>query len=155
MRVAANNDVPVVAMAEDIPNMGNLTDRIAEALPDGTTVFNKDHFGCGDQVEILEAIKATGRGTAILIGVETDVCVSHSALSLMQHDFDVVVVQDITATTVGDQSIGLTRIRDAGGLITSLKSLYYEWMRSVTGCVTHNDKDPSLKNAPLPSNLIL
>jgi nicotinamidase-related amidase len=155
LRVAGNNDVPVVAMAEDIPNMGNLTDRIAEALPERTTVFNKDYFGCGDQVEILEAIKTTGRGTAILIGVETDVCVAHSALSLVKHDFDVVVVQDITATTVGDQSIGLTRIRDAGGLITSLKSLYYEWMRSVTGCVTHNDKDPNLKNTPLPSNLIL
>ena len=155
LRVAANNDVPVVAMAEDIPNMGNLTDRIAKALPEGTTVFNKDFFGCGDQVEILKAIKATGRGTAILIGVETDVCVAHSALSLMQHDFDVAVVGDVTATTVGDHDIGLTRIRDAGGLITSLKSLYYEWMRSVTGCVTHNDKDPNLKNTLLPSNLIL
>ena len=143
LRVAANNDVPVVAMAEDIPNMGNLTDRIAKALPEGTTVFNKDFFGCGDQVEILKAIKATGRGTANLIGVETDVCVAHSALSLMQHDFDVAVVRDVTATTVGDQDIGLMRIRDAGGFICSVKSLYYEWMRSVTGCMSHNDMDPN------------
>ena len=73
----------------------------------------------------------------------------------MQHDFDVAVVRDVTATTVGDQDIGLMRIRDAGGLITSLKSLYYEWMRSVTGCVAHNDKDPNLKNTTLPPNLIL
>ena len=155
LRVAGNNGVPVVAMAEDIPNMGNLNDRITHALPKGTTVFNKDFFGCGDQVEILKAIKATGRGTAILIGVETDVCVAHSALSLMQHDFDVAVVGDVTATTVGDQDIGLMRIRDAGGLICSVKSLYYEWMRSVTGCMSHNDMDPNFKNIALPPTLIL
>lgn len=155
LRVAQNMDIPIVAMAEDIPHAGNLNDKIARALPKKTNTFNKDVFGCGDQLEICEAIKATGRGTAILIGMETDVCVAHSALSLMEHGFDVAVVRDATATTAGDEDIGLMRIRDAGGVICSVKSLYYEWMRSVTGCIALIDKDPDLEDVARPYTLVL
>lgn len=155
LRVAAKMDVPIVAMAEDVPHSGTLNDEIAKALPESTEVFNKDYFGCGDQPEICAAVKATGRGTAVLIGMETDVCVAHSALSLMAHGLDVVVVRDATISTAADEDIGLMRIRDAGGVICSVKSLYYEWLRSVSGCVALLDKDPDLEGAALPPVLVL
>ena len=155
IRAANSIGIPIVAMAEDIPNSGPLTEKITAALPAEAHVFNKDVFGCGDQPEILEAIKATGRNTAVLVGMETDVCVAHSALSLMGKGYDVVVVADATITTAADQEIGLMRIRDAGGVLCSVKSIYYEWLRSVSGCYALLDVNSDLEARDLPPTVVL
>jgi nicotinamidase-related amidase len=155
IRAANSIGIPIVAMAEDIPNSGPLTEKITAALPTEAHVFNKDVFGCGDQPEILEAIKATGRNTAVLVGMETDVCVAHSALSLMGKGYDVVVVADATITTAADQEIGLMRIRDAGGVLCSVKSIYYEWLRSVSGCYALLDVNSDLEARDLPPTVVL
>ncbi|MFY9238202.1 MAG: isochorismatase family protein [Roseovarius sp.] len=155
IRAANSIGIPIVPMAEDIPNSGPLNEKITAALPAEAHVFNKDVFGCGDQPEILEAIKATGRNTAVLVGMETDVCVAHSALSLMGKGYDVVVVADATITTAADQEIGLMRIRDAGGVLCSVKSIYYEWLRSVSGCYALLDVNTDLEARDLPPTVVL
>ena len=155
LRAAPLIGIPVVAMAENIARSGNLNEEIMKALPHGTKVFDKDVFALGHQAEIFEAVKATGRRTAILIGMETDVCVAHSALSLIEAGFDVAVVSDATISTAADEDIGLTRIRDAGGVICSVKSLYYELMRSVSGCMAFVEKDPKIASEALPPTLVL
>jgi nicotinamidase-related amidase len=155
VRAADHIGVPIIAMAEDIPRSGPLNAKINGALPANTHVFDKNVFGCGDQTEISDAVKQTGRTTAVLIGMETDVCVMHSALSLMSQGFDVAVVRDATISTAADEDIGLMRIRDAGGVICSVKSLYYEWLRSVSGCIDLLDKYPELEGSALPPTIVL
>ena len=160
--VAVRLQVPVVAMAEDIPQMGSVTPSIAKKLPPDTHVFNKMIFGLAASSEIMAALKDTGRNTTILVGFETDVCVAHSALGLLQQDYKVTVVSDACAspgsttasrvsTTASHGSgnaspgsgnaspgyahqIGLERMRQAGVVISSVKSLFYEWVRTVEGC---------------------
>ena len=41
------------------------------------------------------------------------------------------MVADATGSPEGAHQIGLNRIRDAGGILVSAKSLYYEWIRTV------------------------
>lgn len=142
-------------MAENIPESGPLNDTIANALPAGTPVHNKNFFGCGDQDEIFSAIKATGKSTAVLIGMETDVCVAHSALSLMAKGLQVAVVREILISTAADEDVGLMRIRDAGGVIYSVKSLYFEWLRSVSNWKALQAKDPDLEGPALPPTITL
>jgi len=72
--------------------------------------------------------------TAILLGLETDVCVAHSAIGLLRNNFQVAVVQDATASPGEAHHNGLSRIRAAGALITNVKSLLYEWMRTLKNC---------------------
>jgi len=123
--------VPLIVTAEDIPHNGSVSDEIAELLPPKTTVYNKMTFGLTAQADILEAVQGTGRKTAVLIGYETDVCITHSALGLMDLGYKVVVVADATGSPGDAHRIGLERIRGAGGIIVSAKSLYYEWVRTV------------------------
>jgi len=49
----------------------------------------------------------------------------------MDLGYKVVVVADATGSPGDAHQIGLERIRDAGGIIVSAKSLYYEWVRTV------------------------
>ncbi len=155
LRVASLLDIPVVAMAEDIPHSGSLNNRIAAALPQGVAVHDKDVFGLGHQPEIRAALDATGRRTAVLIGTETDVCVAHSALSLMEAGYEVVVLKDVTLTTQDDEDIGLMRMRDAGAVITSAKAIYFEWLRSVSGCLALLARAPEIEASDRPPNLVL
>jgi nicotinamidase-related amidase len=123
--------IPLVATAEDIPALGGVAPAVAEVLPPGITVHNKLVFGLAADPAILAAIEATGRGTAILIGLETDVCVTHSALGLAERGFQVAVVADATGSPGAAHAAGLDRLRDAGIALLSTKGLYYEWLRTV------------------------
>ena len=80
---------------------------------------------------IVEAIEQTRRNTCVLVGLETDVCVAHSALGLMQRGHRVVVVDDATGSPGTGHEFGLQRIRESGGLVLSVKGLFYEWTRTV------------------------
>jgi nicotinamidase-related amidase len=129
--VAVRLDVPLLVTAENIPEHGEPHPALCKRLPPGTPVFNKMTFALTAEPPIFDAVQRATRQTAILVGMETDVCVMHSALGLLQHDYAVVVVADATWSPDGGHTVGLDRIRRAGALVTSLKSVLYEWLRSV------------------------
>lgn len=131
IKVANWLNILLVVTAEDIPNTGNICAEVAQLLPPNTKIYNKMTFGLAAQADILETVQNTNRKTAVLIGYETDVCVTHSALGLLDLGYRVVVVADATGSPGEAHQIGLSRIRDAGGIIVSAKSLYYEWIRTV------------------------
>ena len=137
IKVAKWLNAPLVVTAEDIPNSGNVAAEVAELLPPGTEVFNKMTFGLAAQADILDAVKRTKRKTAILIGYETDVCITHSALGLIDLGYRVAVVTDATGSPGDAHQTGLERIRGAGGILVSAKSLYYEWIRTVAKSIEY------------------
>jgi nicotinamidase-related amidase len=155
LQAASPLNVPVVAMAEDIKFSGNLNQKVRDALPEGTVVHDKDAFCLTDNPEILDAVKVTGRKTAVLVGMETDVCVSHSALGLIDHGYQVVVIKDAVVTTASDEEFGLSRMREAGVVVSSVKSLYFEWVRSVSNVMKLLELAPELENSRVPSSLVL
>jgi len=155
LQIACLLDVPIVAMAEDINHEGNLTQAIRDALPADTTIYSKDCFNLTDNPDILAAVEATGRKTAILVGMETDVCVAQSALGLMERDFQVLALKDGMATTAGDEDIGLSRMHGGGVVISSVKAVYYEWLRSVTNCDKLRKKTANSKTPKQPRSLLL
>jgi len=139
IKVARWLHVPLIVTAEDIPRTGNVSREVAKILPLDTKIYNKMTFGLAAQPDILEAVQLTQRNTAVLIGYETDVCIEHSALGLMDLGYRVVVVADATGSPGEAHQIGLERIRAAGGIILSAKSLYYEWVRTVEKALAFED----------------
>jgi nicotinamidase-related amidase len=155
LKIANHLNVPVVTMAEDIDNAGNLNQSILDALPEDVKVHNKNAFGLTGNTDILADVEATRRKTAILVGTETDVCVAQSALGLMECGYQVVVLKDAVATTAGDAETGLNRMRDAGAAISSVKSITYEWLRTVQNTTGFFEKFPELQASELPGCLSL
>jgi len=123
--------VPLVVTAEDSAREGGVDPQVARALPVGVQVHNKIVFDLAADPAIMAAVAQSGRKTAVLVGLETDVCVAHSALGLLGHGYQVAVVADATGSPGTAHGFGLERAADAGALITSVKSLFYEWMRTV------------------------
>jgi len=150
IKVANWLNVPLVVTAEDIPRTGNICEEVAQLLPQGIHIFNKMTFSLAAQNDILQAVEQTKRKSAVLIGYETDVCVTHSALDLIDIGYRVAVVADATGSPGGAHQTGLARIRNAGGIIVSAKSLYYEWVRTVETALAFE-----AAGIPTPEGIIL
>ena len=144
-------DIPVIATAEDVVNDGPLVPELVKELPPNTTVHDKMVFGLCGQPLILEAIRKTGRTEFILAGLETDVCVAHSAIGLMEQGFRVAVIEDATSSPPPCHGSGLRRIAAAGATITSIKGIHHEWMRDLATLSCTRKKF----NLPLPPGLTL
>ncbi len=122
--------IPLIVTAEDISHLGGPAPEIAAVLGE-TPVYDKMIFGLASVPEILEAVQKTGRQTAILCGLETDVCVAQSALGLMARGYRTAVVADATGSPGPAHTAGIDRMRGAGVAVISTKGLYYELIRTV------------------------
>jgi nicotinamidase-related amidase len=146
--VAAALGVPVVVTEEDPERNGPTEATIRDRLPPKTPILPKPVFGLADVPEILAAVEATGRTTAVIAGMETDVCVAHSALGLLDRDYRVAVVVDATFSPATAHDHGLRRIVDAGGSVLHAKGVYYEWVRTLDAARTFERAHPELAEPP-------
>jgi nicotinamidase-related amidase len=129
--VAARLGIPIVATEEEPERHGATDARIAACLPADARVFRKPTFGLAGSPEILEAVRGTGRRTAVLVGAETDVCVAQSAVGLHDAGFACAVVEDATFSPAEMHELGLARLAAAGIPRNHAKGVTYEWLRTV------------------------
>ena len=151
MRVARVHGIPIITTAENIAKAGPLVPELASELPASAAVHDKMVFGLCGQASILDDVKKLDRSEFILVGLETDVCVAHSAIGLMDHGFRVAVIEDATASPPPHHDYGIKRLSAAGAVITSVKGIYYEWMRDLAT----DNRARNQMNSPLPPGLTL
>lgn len=135
--------IPVVATVETPEDWGELHRVVAAAIGDAP-VIRKEVFGLADDPDVWPAVRATGRSTVVLAGLETDVCVAQSALGLLDRNLRVVVVEDAVASPGIAHEAGLERMRMAGAVPVVVKQLHYEWMRTVERSRAFDAANPSL-----------
>jgi hypothetical protein len=145
--------VPLLVTAEDIANEGGVDPQITRVLPAGIRVHNKMIFDLAADPAIMAAVEQAGRKTAVLVGLETDVCVAHSALGLLARGYQVAVVADATGSPGVAHGLGLERAAGAGALVTSVKSLFYEWIRTVDR--SRQFRTASARTLPIPDGVRL
>ena len=152
-RLAQHFKVPLIALSEDAAIKGGINNTVKAALPPNSVIYDKFFFSVCRQPVAYNKILETRRSTVILVGIVTDVCVAQSALELIQEGLHVVVLADATFAPGFHHELGLQRIRDAGGLVTSVTGLYYEWARGVDACKLTRAQTDLLKR--VPDDLIL
>jgi nicotinamidase-related amidase len=150
--LARTLDVPIVVTEEEPETNGATLPEVLDQLPPTVTRHGKPTFGLADVPEIAETVASTRRGTTVLVGMETDVCVSHSALGLLDTGYRVVVVRDAVAAPGAAHEQGLDRMRDAGAVLIGTKSLFYEWTRTVDRA---SEVEERMAGTPWPDGLAL
>ena len=130
-RLAGWLGVPVVVTEEAPERNGETMPSIREVLAPGTARHSKPVFDLSACPAILENVARHGRGTVVLCGLETDVCVAQSALGLLERGKRVVVVEDAVASPGTAHAQGLARMVRAGVELVGVKGLGYEWLRTV------------------------
>lgn len=146
--LAVHLGVPVVVTEEDAARNGSTDSAITAALPVGSPVLDKPTFALTGAPPILEAVRRPGRGTAVLVGFETDVCVAQSAVGLVDAGLRVVVVEDAVHSPGEMHARGLARAVAGGAELNHAKGIGYEWVRTVEASRHVIDADPRLNPAP-------
>jgi len=91
--------------------------------------FSKTSFSAYAQADWRDALAATGRRTAVLIGVDTHICIQQTAIDLLE--FGYTVELDTTATGSRQEThhdMACRRLAQAGARLTTTESLVFEWL---------------------------
>lgn len=122
--------LPVLVTLQNKARMGDTIPEIAAALPEHEPI-DKMTFSCCGVEPFPTALKALGRTTVVLCGVETHVCVNQTAHDLIELGFAVQVPGDaVSSRTEGNWRAGIERMRDIGVIITSTEMAIFELLRS-------------------------
>ena len=130
-RLAVELQIPLVVTEELPDENGSTVEAVARWLRPDVRPHEKPIFGLAACPPIMADLERHGRGTAVLVGLETDVCVAQSALGLLDASWNVVVVSDAVACPGDAHEQGLTRMRDAGATLVGMKGVAYEWIRTL------------------------
>jgi len=140
--------VPVVLTEEDAGTNGQTAEGIRQAVHEDSPFMVKEAFGADANPDIDAAVRGHGRGVVVLVGLETDVCVAHSAIGWRANQLRTVVVHDAVYSAGSGHLNGLSRLRAEGVEMLSAKELYYEWLRDLPTVRKFNSEHRHLENPP-------
>lgn len=124
-------DLPTVATFERPAKNGWLPPACEAVWPKHGRRFEKSTYDCCGEPEIATAIRAMERRQLLVAGAETDVCVLLSALSMLELGYEVFLLEDCLFTTEPHPGPALHRLCAAGAVPCTLKTAFYELMKTV------------------------
>jgi len=139
VRLATGLGIPLVATEEEPHRNGPTGDEIDAWIPTDVTRHMKPAFGVAACPPIMADLERHHRGTAVLVGFETDVCVAQSALGPADAGWRVAVIEDAVASPGTSHVQGISRMRDAGIELIGVKGSSYEWLRTVEATIALED----------------
>jgi nicotinamidase-related amidase len=125
--------IPIVATLErTLEYKGGLPKEIAKHLG-GAGTFEKNFFDLTKEKEIKNHLARLKRRQMIVAGCETDVCVLQSCLGLIALGYEVFVVEELTFSSARNVASAVERMKNAGAVFLTYKTLYYELIEAVDG----------------------
>jgi nicotinamidase-related amidase len=102
----------------------------AELAKAGVTPIAKVEFSACDNLDFERALAAAQVRTAIVVGMETHVCVFQTVRELAARGVEVFVPIDGVASRRDDhRAAGLDLCRAAGATLTTMESVVFDWLR--------------------------
>lgn len=118
--------VPMVFTQQYTKGLGATTETISEAAGNLQHV-EKHTFSCMRNEEFAEKIKVSGKKNVVVCGIEAHICVLQTVIQLLDDGYNVHLVADcVSSRDENDKLWGITRMGEAGAVITTYESVLYE-----------------------------
>src|SRR6478672_8775147 len=130
VRTIKTFDVPVVHSTVNVaagqgPTLPELAGLLADDKPLDRTTVNS-----WEDIEFVQAVRATGRRKLVICALWTEVCMAFTALDALREGYEVYPVVDaIGGTSVEAHRAGVERVVQAGGQLIGWVSLACELQR--------------------------
>jgi nicotinamidase-related amidase len=123
---ARSLQMPVAATEQYPKGLGPTVPELARRLPERPS---KTAFSSCAVPSVVEGFRGAARPKVVLAGIETHVCVLHTALDLLALDFRVYVPVDAVASRYAvDHEAALRRLERAGAVLTTSETCAFEWV---------------------------
>ncbi|PID74130.1 MAG: hydrolase [Desulfobacterales bacterium] len=127
-------EIPVIWLEQIPEKLGPTRPEIAELLEGYCAPIPKETFSACDNQEFMEALNAAGRSKMLLTGIESHICLYQTAVDLIRIGREVHAVADcISSRTEENRRIGLEKIKDAGGVLTTVETALFEIQKVARG----------------------
>jgi nicotinamidase-related amidase len=128
--VAQRLGLPLLVSEQYPKGLGRTLPELGQALGPVAPI-EKTTFSCGGAEGFWERLRATGARQVVLAGIEAHVCVLLTALDLLEAGYAVHVVADAVCSRTRDNwRIGLDQLRQAGVVVTSMETVFFELLRT-------------------------
>lgn len=118
--------VPALATEQYPKGLGPTVAALRRHLPERP---DKVGFSCCAVPSVVERLRHGGRAKVLLAGIETHVCVLHTALDLLAQEFRVAVAVDAVGSRFAvDHDYALQRMERAGAILTTSETAVFEWL---------------------------
>jgi nicotinamidase-related amidase len=140
LELARIHGLPTIVTEHNPKGLGPTDPGLIEKLKAtiGYQPLHKDIFSCCGHQDFVDAIKNTGRHQIIVVGMESHICVNQTVLDLIQHGFQVHVVEDaVRCRWQNSHELAMKKMRQAGAIICDWEMAAYE--------LTYGAKTPQFK----------
>jgi len=122
-------DIPVLFSVQNQDKLGGVLPQLTEKIPQ-PVLLNKIEFDCLENDAIARTIRKTGRGTLLLAGIETHVCIFHTGIGALRLGYNVHVAADsVTSRGALNHETGLRRLDRAGAVISTTEMIIFELLQ--------------------------
>jgi len=100
----------------------------------GTTPFEKTDFSAWDAEGFADRVKQSGIRSAVVIGMESHVCVYQTVRDLVRAGIDTLVAVDGVVSRQDDhREVGIALCERAGATRTTAESVAFDWLGRASG----------------------
>ena len=126
--------VPIIWMEQIPKNLGPTTEVVAKYMNDEEPI-EKFSFSCCNEPEFMDKFKKAGRTQVLLTGIETHICVFQTGYDLIKSQgCEVQVISDcVSSRTRDNKEIGIQRIVQSGGEVSSVEMIFFELLKAAKG----------------------
>ncbi len=134
--IAARLDLPVIVTEQYPRGLGHTIDVVREALPEGVTPIEKTMFSALREPAASEALRATGRKSVVVVGMETHICVYQTVRDLVSAGYSVQVPLDaVVSRAEANWRTGLELARGCGAVVTNTEAVLFDLLKEGRGDV--------------------
>ncbi len=125
--------VPILWLEQIPKKLGPTTDVVAQHMTGEEPIEKFSFSGCNEP-NFMEKFKKEGRTQVLLTGIETHICVFQTGYDLIKQGCEVQVVSDcVSSRTKKNKKVGLQRIVQSGGEVTSVEMVLFELLKAAQG----------------------
>jgi hypothetical protein len=131
-QAAALLDVPVTLSEQYPKGLGHILPELSALLPKLQAV-EKITFSCLADPKFVRQL-TRDHSQIVMTGMEAHICVLQTALDLLASGKQVFVVEDaVISRNPANKTNAISRMREAGCIITNTESVVFEWLGKAEG----------------------
>lgn len=120
--------VPVVVTEQYPRGLGHTVAGVKDAVGDAP-ILEKSTFSCAGDAAFAQHLRSYERGTVVVTGVETHICVQQTALDLLADGYHVQIPTDgVGSRSPENKATALRRLERADAVMTCAESVLFDWM---------------------------